>query len=478
MGKCELPMRRQPKCRVRYSVFEGRIVPVDAHRSPVRAAVVLLAIAGAVPARGQTPPADGFSVSGTTRLRVEAIDGQARAGFNTADQLVNLRSTLMAQVREGPVRAVAELWDSRVWGDDAGTPISTGEVNTLELVQAFVEAKVPGALGTGTSATLAAGRFVLNLGSRRLVAADDYRNTTNGYTGLRADLSWRKQWAATVIYTLPQQRRPDDRPSLARNAVAPDREGFDLVLWGGLLTRARAIGPVMAEVSFFHLGERDTADRPTRDRSLDTLGLRLQRDPAAATLDGEFEGFVQRGTISASTAPNAAPLPVRAWFVHADGGYTFPDRWKTRLSLEYDHASGDTPGGAFNRFDTLFGMRRADLAPAGLYNAIVRSNVVSAGLRVGAQPSKRTDVMATLHPMWLAAREDAFSSTGVRDASGRSGSFAGTQFDARVRHQPLSWLRLEVDGVVLAKGRFLKEAPNAPRGNWTRYLSLNALASF
>ena len=30
-----------------------------------------------------------------------------------------------------------------------------------------------------------AGRFTLNLGSRRLVAADDYRNATNGYTGLK-----------------------------------------------------------------------------------------------------------------------------------------------------------------------------------------------------------------------------------------------------------------------------------------------------
>ena len=439
---------------------------------------MLAATAWALPADAQRIAADSFSLSGTTRLRVEAIDGQARAGFNTADQLVNLRSTLMGQVREGPVRIVAELWDSRVYGDDAGTPLSTGEVNTVELVQAFAEANLANPFGKGSSATLAAGRFVLNLGSRRLVAADDYRNTTNGYTGLRADLGWRRDWHGTFVYTLPQQRRPDDRPSLARNAVAPDREGFDLVLWGGLITRAHALGPVTAEVSFFHLGERDTRDRPTRDRSLDTLGLRLQRDPAPATIDGEVEGFVQRGTISASAAPAAARLPVRAWFVHADGGYTFTDRWKTRVSFEYDHASGDTPGGVYDRFDTLFGMRRADLAPAGLYNAIQRSNVISAGARVEAQPGRRTDVMATLHPMWLAAREDAFSSTGVRDATGRSGSFAGTQLDARVRHQPLPWLRLEVDGVLLAKGRFLMDAPNAPRGRWTRYLSLNAMASF
>lgn len=450
-------------------------MPIHALRSPAAAALVTLAWA---PPSGAQARDDGFSLSGTTRLRVETIEGQARAGFDTAESLVNFRSTVMAQYRDGPVRVVAEVWDSRVYGDDRGTPLSTGEVNAVELVQAFVAVTVPGAMGKDSSASLQAGRFVLNLGSRRLVAADDYRNTTNGYTGLRADLAWRKGWSATAIYTLPQQRRPDDRASLARNAVAPDREGFDLVLWGGLLSRARALGPVTAEASFFHLGERDTPGRPTRDRSLDTLGVRLLREPAPASIDGEVEGFVQRGAISATTAPGAPRLPARAWFVHADGGYTFADRWNTRLSFEYDHASGDTPGGAFGRFDTLFGMRRADLAPAGLYNAIVRSNVVSLGPRIETQPGKRTDLMATIHPMWLAAREDAFSSTGVRDPTGRSGSFAGTQLDARLRHQPLAWLRLEADVVVLAKGRFLREAPNAPAGRWTRYLSLNATASF
>jgi hypothetical protein len=430
------------------------------------------------PAAAQTAAADGFDLSGTTRLRVEAIDGQARAGFNDADELVNLRTTLMAQYRDGPVRLVAELWDSRVYGDDRGTPVSTGEVNALELVQAFAEVKAPGLMGKGSSATLTAGRFVMNLGSRRLVAADDYRNTTNGYTGLRADLTWHSGWNATLIYTLPQQRRPDDLPQLRRNAVAFDHEGFDLVLWGGLVSRARAIGPVTVETSFFHLGERDQPGRPTRDRSLDTASMRLIRDPAPNHVDGEVEAIVQRGHVLTSVAASAPRQSVRAWFLHADAGYTFPDPWKTRLSVEYDQASGDKPGGANGRFDTLFGMRRADLAPAGLYNAISRSNVIGPGLRVETVPGKRTDLMGTLRSMWLAAREDSFSSTGVRDASGRSGSFAGTQLDARIRHQLVSWLRLEVDGVLLAKGRFLRDAPNAPPGRWTRYLSLNATASF
>lgn len=435
---------------------------------------VLAAFGGAAPVSGQAAK-DGLSLSGTTRLRYEAIDDQPRAGFNRADDLVNLRTTLLAEVRDGPVRVVAELWDSRVTADDRGTPVTTGEVNTLELVQAFADVRLP--FAEGGSATLQAGRFLLNLGSRRLVAADDYRNTTNGSTGLRLDLA-RQAWKATLVYTLPQQRRPDDTDSLRRGTVAPDREGFDLVLWGGVVSRAKAIGAALVEASFFHLGERDTPARPTRDRSLDTAGVRIIRDPAPGRFDGEVEAIAQRGHLSTSLLADAGRQPVRSWFLHVDAGHTFRDAWKTRLALEYDHASGDTPGGANGRFDTLFGMRRADLGPAGLYNAFARANEISPGVRVETVPDLRTDAMATLRPIWLASRFDAFSSTGVRDATGRSGDFAGVQLDTRVRHQPLPWLRLEVDAVVLAKGRFLRTAPNAPPGRWTRYLSLNATASF
>jgi hypothetical protein len=319
---------------------------------------------------------------------------------------------------------------------------------------------------------------MLNLGSRRLVAADDYRNTTNGYTGVRADLGLGDGWRSTLIYTLPQQRRPDDLGSLRSNEVSPDHEGFDLVLWGGLVSRTSASARLTAEVSFFQLGERDTAMRPTRDRSLDTASLRLIRDPAPSKLDFEVEGIGQRGSIATSLAASAPRQEVRAWFIHGDIGYTFAGGWRPRVALEYDHASGDRQGGAYGRFDTLFGMRRADLGPSGLYNTFGRTNFISPGLRAEVTPGTRTDAFATIRPIWLAARPDSFSTTGVRDPSGRSGSFAGTQFDARIRHRLSDGLQLELDAVLLAKGRFLRDAPNAPSGRWTRYISLNAMASF
>lgn len=449
-----------------------RLLPVGLVANIFAAPAV--ALAQGVP----TSTADGFHLSGTSRLRYEMIDGQPRAGFNEADDLVNLRTTLLADYRDGPILIAAELWDSRVYGGDRRTPISSNEVNPLELVQAFVEVKPRTPFGPGSNASLQLGRFLLNLGSRRLVAADDYRNTTNGYTGARFDIGLRGGWKATAVFVLPQQRRPDDVDRLRRNAVVVDREGTDLVLWGGLVSRARTIGDAMVEASYFHLAEQDRPGRPTRDRSLDTLAVRVLRDPAPGVLDFEVEGIAQSGGISTSLAANAARQEVAAWFLHADMGYTVRAAWKPRLSVDYDHASGDRPGGRYGRFDTLFGMRRADLGPAGLYNAFGRTNFISPGVRVEAVPGKRTDLMASLRPLWLAAREDSFSTTGVRDITGRSGRFAGTQFDGRIRHQLSKSLRLELDAVLLAKGRFLREAPNAPSGRWTRYVAMNVSAAF
>jgi hypothetical protein len=453
---------------------------VDRGRSLVATAAAAAGLAAAGPAAAQAAAsgAGGFDLAATERVRAEAIDGQPRAGFNRSDALINFRTTVAASWDGGPVKLVAELWDSRVLGDRRGTPVTTGEVNALELVQAFAQVRLGDAAGAGSTSTVQVGRFLLNLGSRRLVAADDYRNTTNGYTGVRADWATRTGWQATAIYVLPQQRRPDDLDGLRDAAVRFDHEGFDQVLWGGLASRAKALGGFTAEVSFFHLGEHDRPGRPTRDRSLDTAGLRLIRDPAAGRFDGEVEAIGQRGRAATGTAAGAPVQRVRAWFLHADAGYTFRGGWKPRVSVEYDHASGDGRGGANGRFDTLFGMRRADLAPAGLYNAVGRANVVAPGVRVEAQPGPRTDWFVTYKPMWLASRFDAFATTGVRDATGRSGRFAGHQLDARLRHKVTPALTLEADAVLLAKGRFLREAPNAPPGRWTRYLSLNATASF
>jgi hypothetical protein len=447
-----------------------------------RAALLLcawgLVIAAASPAAAQSAPkpSDGWKVSGSMRLRYEAVDGQVRPGFNPDDGLVNLRTTVFAEHRGGPLRLGAEVYDSRAWGGDRATPISTNEVDTLELVQAY--AAVDGKTKALGSTTVQVGRFLLNLGSRRLVAADDYRNTTNSYTGLRADLA-PAGVKTTLVYVRPQVRLPDGLEALLDNRQHIDRESRALELWGAVAAKPKTVGPATLEGSYFHLEERDAPGRPTRDRSLDTFGGRLIRDPQASHWDYELEAFDQTGEISRGLGPTDPKLKVHAGFVHADLGYSFTHPLRPRLSAEVDLATGDDGRGSYGRFDTLFGMRRADLAPSGLYNAIGRSNLVTPGVRLELTPPGRWDAFAVVRGLWLEAKEDAFSTTGVRDAAGRSGKFAGTQLEGRVRY----WLikdrvRAEADAVWLEKGRFLERAPNAPLAGDESYLSLNMTVQY
>lgn len=429
------------------------------------------ALAGTTPLQSAIGNPDDFKLSGSIRVRHELLDGQPRVGLRSEDEQLALRTTLIAEYRSGALRIGGEMYDSRAYLDKPGSAISANEVNVFELVQAYVAADLDDVLGQGTSTRAQLGRMTLNLGSRRLVAADDYRNTTNGYTGVRADLNLRDGTSATLIYTLPQVRLPDDLPSIQSEKVQWDRESFDLRLWGGILARPKTIAGATAELSYFRLQEQDSPGRPSRNRDLHTISARIIRDPKPGRWDFEAEGIYQLGAIRASAAPTAALLRVDAWFLHLDLGYTFPGQAKLRLSVEYDRASGDGPGRSFGRFDTLFGMRRADLAPAGIYNAIGRANISTPGLRAEAAPGKRFDAFAVYRAMWLAERTDAFSTTGVRDASGQSGSFAGHQVEARLRYWVVpSLLRAEANGVWLAKGRFLKEAPNAPQTGDTHYL--------
>lgn len=422
---------------------------------------------------------DSLHLSGSVRLRYEALDGQPRAGLRDADEQLDLRTILGAEYTRGAVKAVAELHDSRAWLHREGSPISANEINTLELVQGYVAASFDDPFGQGGKFAIQAGRMTLNLGSRRLVSSDDYRNATNGYTGVRVDLQTADNLTATAIYVLPHIRLPDDLPSIRAQKPGWDRESFDFQLWGGLVARPNTIAKATLELGYFGLLERDWQGHPTRNRDLDNYSARLIRNPRPGQFDFEIEGVYQAGSIRTSASPTAPKQEVSAYFLHADAGYTLRGSSKIRLSVEYDSVSGDAPGGKFGRFDTLFGMRGGDFAQSGIYNAIGRANLSSIGFRAELPPVARWEAYGTYRAMWLAEKTDFFSTTGVRDAAGQSGNFAGNQFEVQIRYWIIpKLLRAQLNGVYLAKGEFLRTAPNAPNTGNTKYIATALTAQF
>ncbi len=422
---------------------------------------------------------ENLKLSGSFRTRYEALDGQPRPGLDASPDLLSLRTTLFAEYATGALRIGGELYDSRAYLSEAGSGVGTGEVNALELVQAYVTRDFRNPFGPDSSASLQAGRFTLNLGSRRLVAADDYRNTTSGSTGLRLDLKGAGGITSTLLYVLPQRRLPDDLPSILDNDIELDSESAALVLWGGLVTAPQVLGPASIEAAFYGLDEQDEVDLATRNRKLRTGNLRLFRDPAVRRWDFEVEGAYQTGSIRSSTAVSAPELDVSAYFYHVEAGYQAAGSWQPRVSLEYDYASGDDGSASFGRFDTLYGMRRADFGPSGIYAAIGRTNIRSPTLRFDVTHGPRLDGFLAYRGLWLASSTDSFATTGVRDVTGQSGNFAGQQLEGRLRYWLVPrFLRLEGNATLLFKGRFLTDAPNAPATGTTHYGSLNLTATF
>jgi hypothetical protein len=450
---------------------------IPPHAVLVAAGILAFAVPGS-PLHAQENPA--LKLSGSIRVRYEALQGQFRPGLQEDDDLVALRSSLVADWARGHWRLYGEVTDSRAYATHDGGVLTGSEVNALEPVQAFVAREFHEPSGSGNSAAVQLGRFTLNLGSRRLVASDEYRNTQTGYTGLRADLRLASKAQATLIYVLPQQRRPDAPAALRDNKVGLDHEGTDQQLWAIVASKPGLLpGGALGEFSYIGFNERDNGARATRDRKLANFGARAIRDPAAAKWDYELEGIYQAGHVSASTASGAPQLDVGAYFVHADAGYTFIGAAKLRLSAEFDYASGDGPGPKYQRFDTLFGMRRADLGPSSIYSLLARTNLRGLGVRLEATPGSHLEVMGTYRALWAADRTDSFSGSGIRDASGSSGRYAGLQLEGRVRYWivPQHW-RAELNAAWFDRAGLMRDAPNASPYGDTTYGSAALTYSF
>ncbi|MEQ1439871.1 alginate export family protein [Fontimonas sp. SYSU GA230001] len=442
--------------------------------------LVTLLAAGPLWAQGATGPPPAWILDGSLRVRVETIDNTFRPGLAEHDRLLSLRTTLFAEYARAPWRWGGELFDSRAYGQQERSAAGTSEVNALELAQLYA-AYTPGHGWAGLhESRLTAGRFTMDVGSRRLVARNRFRNTTNAFTGLRFDGEIGADRSLTLFWTMPHTRLPSDRLGIEHNGVEWDRESPDLQFFGGSWTRP-GLGGGSAELYAYGLLERDADGHPTRNRRLWTPGLRLYRTSRIGQTDYDLEFAWQTGQARASSADSdTRDLDVSAYFLHAEVGHCLPASASPRGALFLDVASGDgrSPH-TYKRFDTLFGARRSEYGPTSLYGAIARANLLSPGLRLDLRPDARWDGFVAWRALWLEDRHDGFSGTGVRDASGASGRFAGHQFELNVRHWlSAETLRLDAGVAVLARGPFLKDAPNANGYGDTTYAYLDATYSF
>jgi hypothetical protein len=405
-------------------------------------------------------------VSGSHRTRYETLDNQFRSVRQGGDQMLALRSILLTELRLDPLRIGVELIDSRAYLDDSGTPLSTTMVNPGELLQGYVAWTQRDVFQVGSESTLRVGRLTLDVGSRRFVARSLYRNTINTFTG--AEWRWHGSRGnhLQVFYTLPVNRKPNTATALRNNDVEFDEEHGEVRFWGLYYDFGRLAAGHRGEVYLLGLDENDAGQRPTRNRELYTPGFRIYRPKALGHLDYLLEAAVQFGEVRATTATtDTTDLDHFAHFEHLEIGYTWAQAWMPRINADFDYASGDdNPRDSDNeRFDTLFGARRFDFGPTGMYGPFARSNLLSPGLRLNLQPTGAVKLMVSYRGFWLASDTDAWTTSGVRDRSGATGSFIGQQIEARLRWEVVPGnYRFEAGVANLFAGGLMRDAPNSP----------------
>ena len=393
---------------------------------------------------GESSP---LSLGGSYRLRYESLHNAYRAGSAGSDQIAVSQLLLSFKANGEHVFGEFEVEDARSWLDDAGTPLGTDDVNTLEPLQAWIGWRQQGQFA------VKAGRLTLDIGSRRLVARQRFRNTINAFDGVYGNFQ-QGVWQWQAMYLMPVEREPSDRTELDSNEMELDEQG-DNRFWGLHISHS---GDTNLELYYYGLDEDNDGAQLT------TIGFRSFKVATTHQWNYELETVYQSG--------ENGDLDVSAAMVHGHIGYQFADPLSSRIELIADYASGDDDPNddKSNRFNTLFGVTRFDFGPTGIYGAFARTNIISPGLKWSFKPASTQTAFMAYRAVWLESDTDSHSRSGLRDTTGDSGCFVGHQLEARWRVVFSKQLQLELGGAYLMKGEFFKGAPNAPDTGDTTYV--------
>ncbi|MEM1433137.1 MAG: alginate export family protein [Pseudomonadota bacterium] len=330
----------------------------------------------------------------------------------------------------------------------------------------------------GSEATATEPRFAVSgqLRSRFNYLDNTFRNTTNGFSVIHA--RWRRRDVPELqaFYTLPVGRLPNglDPTALRDDRFELDQERVAVRFWGMAVEGWSPIKGYDLDLFVLGLEERDQRLIPSRNRELITLGYALKRRVRGWQIN--LEAVYQFGD-SRADVETTTDLTHRSWSLHSHLRRRFDMRFAPILTLRYDYARGDrVPDDRRNeRFDPLYGARRFELGPSGIFGLCERSKLMSPGVSLSIAPLPRTRPLTGYRVAWLAISRDALTTAGLRDPSGRSSDLLGQFFEYRLRWDLfLDRLQLETGGVYLRKSRFFDPVGDATNRDNTVYAYLQA----
>lgn len=384
------------------------------------------------------------------RMRQEFRDDDIRRPVSTSRDTPLLRRTrAWLGAHRGPLGFTVEFTDSR--RGNSHFAADNREVNEHEFIQAYAELRfndllAPDPQGNKRPLYLRAGRQAFELLDRRLVARNEWRNTTNNFDGLRASIGQdSNNWQVELLSLHPVTRL------LGTRDKRDSKQQFD-----ALIGHWRTGSPLLTLEPHLLRLQDDSGARDIR-----ATGLRVYGRTTDSVINYDVSVLNQHGTVGT--------LQHAATGFTAEAGYTFVQHpWRPRVSLFYGHADGDeAPADTeANRFERFFGFGR----PWSANEYFIYENLQAPKLKLEFQPTSALRVDFGYGAFWLASATDRASNlpggAGNRDPQGRSGTYLGGEWDARVRFSAGSHVDATIGYAHFKTGEFVRARQQAALGGY------------
>ncbi|MCC3244429.1 alginate export family protein [Methylocystis sp. WRRC1] len=378
-----------------------------------------------------------------------------RRNFPNSLWLERTRAYLGVKNILDPLRFVVEFQDSRAF--NSIYELQGQEINQSELISAYGELYFKDAFGKDDRGNdrpliLRAGRFHLELLDRRLIAENEFRNTTNNFEGFRIKVGKRdNDWDLDSFLMRPVVRYP----------YWFDRPDWQNWIYGSVLSIRR--WSEYATVQPYFIGRKQYGD-PLNVSS----GLKVHRDTYAPGLrvygvlgnfDYDFDINKQMGEVGEfrdlGTRRNAIQTTLQhdAIGYGFEAGYTFSDHpWKPRVSAVYVYGTGNkSPYDSVNQnFDPFYGFNQ----PFSRNDYLGWNNAKNVKARLEFEPAKNTQIDTAFSAYWLASTAAAWDRANLYAPLGNRGDFMGTEYDIRIRHKLNQFINLTASYARFWPGSF------------------------
>jgi hypothetical protein len=381
---------------------------------------------------------DWIDVGLDHRTRFEVRDNDYRRDRDTVDLPVLLRIRSYFGIREilDPFRFYVEFEDAE--RENGKFPRDDRDINQTEVIQAVGELYAENGLGPGRPLRLQGGRMAFEYIDRRLIARNEWRNTTNNFQGFRAILGREQNdWQVDLLALQPVKRKLYDFDEIR------DDQWFYAVIgnwrrWSRIVT-----------LQPYYLGLEQNGTSDGRERSIYSPALRGYGIIGDSGFDYDAGLVVQFGKDSGRDH--------RAVGFTTEIGRTFAHSWKPRTSAFFGYGSGDKDpdDNKSERFERFFGFAR----PWSNNDYFQWENIIAPKARVEFQPAAALRIDTGYSVYWLASDTDRWNNANLRDPTGNSGSFVGHEFDVRSRYKLTSHIDTNIGYAFFTPGGFTRSAP-------------------